>query len=174
MINQLALKRLNELKNGWNTTDQAYCEKQFISAYHCASPDDNARKLGELLLKRFNSNRVHFADQKARALFKALPKTVTLYRGAKKGARFGISWTTNLEVARWFACESVNKNEGYVLKLVIDKRRITAVVGGYESECLVKVSRARRACRVLETTQQIRKIRTSHYKLKDWLTAYDN
>lgn len=32
-----------------------------------------------------------------------LPEVVTLYRGAIPGRREGMSWTTNLDTARWFA-----------------------------------------------------------------------
>ena len=82
-----------------------------------------------------------------------------------------VSWTTDLEVARWFACESVNKDEGHVLKLVINKHNISAVIAGPESEYLVRVKRAIGAT-TLETTKQIRKVRKSHYRQRDWMKEY--
>lgn len=170
-INKKALERLTEVENRWDTVSRDVREQMFISAFHCATPNKKTRKRAARILDRFDRSRVCIVDRKGRDAFNALPDNVTLFRGAKNGEKIGISWTTDLEVARWFACESVNKEDGHVLKLVINKRNISAVIAGLESEYLVRVKRAMGAT-ILETTEQIRKIRKSHYRQRDWMKVY--
>ena len=42
-------------------------------------------------------------DEEERADFLDLPETLTVYRGARPEYRRGLSWTTDLKTARWFA-----------------------------------------------------------------------
>lgn len=170
-INKKALERLTEVENRWDTVSRDAREQMFISAFHCATSNTETRKRAVRILDRFDRTRVCIADRKGCDAFNALPDNVTLYRGAKNGERIGISWTTDLEVARWFACESVNKDDGHVLKLVIKKHNISAVIAGPESEYLVRVKIAIGAT-ILETTEQIMKIRKSHYRQRDWMKEY--
>ncbi len=170
-INSIARARLAEIEDNWSNMATYERESLFVSTYHCLAPSNQIRKRAARLLKRFDSRRVHIHDQSLVSEFKQLPDIVTLYRGAKNGSRIGISWTTNLEVARWFACESINQDDGHVLKLVIPKQKISAYVGGKEAECLVKVKHGKKA-RFLESTDQIRRIRQSHWTRDDWLNAY--
>lgn len=57
------------------------------------------------------------------AFFQALPQTITVYRGVAVGRTpDGLSWTCNLEKAKWFANRFNKEQEtGYVLAATIDK-----------------------------------------------------
>lgn len=57
--------------------------------------------------------------------YQMLPNTVDIYRGiASKSNPNGISWTTKLKTAEWFA----NRwdNNGYVIKAKIPKENVLA------------------------------------------------
>lgn len=56
------------------------------------------------------------------AMYNSLPEQVTIYRGQLPKYRLGMSWTTDLEKATWFA-KRFNRG-GVVRKLVVDKSSI--------------------------------------------------
>lgn len=57
------------------------------------------------LIRMFDRAKPHLMTEKERAAFDALPDTLTVYRGlqGRKASVRGLSWTLDLETARWFA-----------------------------------------------------------------------
>jgi hypothetical protein len=61
-------------------------------------------------------------------VYQSLPETFTVYRGVAIGRNpGGISWTQNLETAKWFSQRFDNDNEkGYILTATINKKDVLA------------------------------------------------
>ena len=61
-------------------------------------------------------------------LYKNLPESIRVYRGVAVGRNpKGLSWTNNLEKARWFSNRFNNENEvGYIQTVVVNKKDILA------------------------------------------------
>lgn len=75
---------------------------------------------------------------KDRKKLAALPKRVTVYRGGTRANQRGWSWTTDREMAKFFANRAVGSTERIISKLVVDKRDVLAYLGGRnESEIVL-------------------------------------
>ena len=64
-------------------------------------------------------------DKKEYEAYQMLPDIIDIYRGVgNKSNPNGISWTTNFEMAKWFA----NRwdNNGYIIKAKIPKENVLA------------------------------------------------
>ena len=61
-------------------------------------------------------------------VYKNLPESIRVYRGVAVGRNpKGLSWTNNLEKARWFSNRFNNKNEvGYIQTVIVNKKDILA------------------------------------------------
>lgn len=76
-----------------------------------------------------SANRKHIMNEVELQYYNQLPKTVTIYRGVavNRAEQQGLSWTCNLDTAKWFAHRFDTENElGYVLKGEIAKPDIFA------------------------------------------------
>lgn len=61
-------------------------------------------------------------------IYQSLPETLTVYRGVAVGRNpAGLSWTQNLETAKWFSERFDNgKEKGYILTATINKKDVLA------------------------------------------------
>lgn len=78
-------------------------------------------------------------DEEEYKYYESLPQTITAYRGVSIGRNpKGLSWTCNLETAKWFA-NRFNRNgeEGYVQSVTIDKSCVLAYFNGRNEDELV-------------------------------------
>jgi hypothetical protein len=75
------------------------------------------------------------------AMYRALPETVTVYRGAQDGVNeVGLSWTTDRKTAVWFARRFADRRDGdpVVLTGLVNKSDVVACFTGRgESEVVV-------------------------------------
>jgi len=98
-------------------------------------PNQNGIPMMLELFKKADKN--YLMDEDDRKEYDKLPEKVKIYRGIQKGAREdGLSWTTNKEVAEWFA-KRFNHN-GKIIEGWINKKDIFAYIGERnESEVIV-------------------------------------
>ena len=87
----------------------------------------------------FRSNRKStnsMMTKEERTSLKLLPKYITVYRGVSNNYREGFSWTTDIEIARYFAYRFNKK--GVVIQGTVDKKHVLAYfTGRNEREILV-------------------------------------
>ena len=82
-------------------------------------------------------NAIPYLDPDDRAFFDLLPESVSVYRGVGDAKFRGISWTTDREVAGWFAWRfSQRDTPGYLLSGRVRKSSIIAAFSGSESEVI--------------------------------------
>jgi hypothetical protein len=82
-----------------------------------------------------------FLKGKDREFYDSLPTKVTVYRGAPRGSRGGISWTTDIAIAREFAegHRGMYVPDGVIFERVIKKSDILTVsMDRDESEIILK------------------------------------
>ena len=75
--------------------------------------------------------------------YKSLPERITLYRGVtnhNKDKKQAMSYTTDIEVARWFAKRF--KSQGEIWKINIPKRKVLSVINSNEKEVIVDTSKS--------------------------------
>jgi len=91
-----------------------------------------------------------FMDTEDRIFFDGLPEQVTVHRGFVHGHQLGISWTTDLVKAKWFARRfCVGSQRPAVATDIIRKSDVWAVVTGRgESEVLCHPKKVGE-CRIL-------------------------
>lgn len=94
------------------------------------NPNQDANVSISTLIQWFKSaNREHIMSQTELEYYRQLPEVVTIYRGVALGRaeQQGLSWTCNLDTAKWFAHRFDTRNEsGYVLKGKVAKEDIFA------------------------------------------------
>ena len=86
------------------------------------------------------ANKKYIMDDGERKEYNNLPNLVTIYRGVGVGReRFGLSWTDNSAVAKWYK-ERFNKGaeRGYVLRAKVNKKDILAYFE-HDNELIVDV-----------------------------------
>ncbi len=88
----------------------------------------------ELLMVRMNPGPKSAMSVSEKETFAALPPTLTLYRGARPDQVDGLSWTTDLEVAKFFA----ERTQGDVYVVKVPKSRVIMYLSGREeSEVII-------------------------------------
>lgn len=92
-----------------------------------------------------NSNKKILMDEEDFKVYESFPEKVKLYRGITKfGNPYGLSWTTNLDTAKWFANRfNINDrdNGNYVIEAEVNKEDILAYFSGRnENEVIVDTS----------------------------------
>ncbi len=60
---------------------------------------------------------------------------LTIYRGAMKHKRKGMSWTQDIELAAWFANRIINNGKGYLYTTDIEPDYILAIITGKTDLC---------------------------------------
>lgn len=86
------------------------------------------------------TDRDHLMDEDERAAFAKLPDMIEIHRGYKLTERkLGMSWTTNLPQAEWFARRLIHPDErAYVVSGTVPKDKVLAYfLGRQESEIVV-------------------------------------
>ena len=104
------------------------------------NPNDDVNvSLRELVNWFRNADKKFLMDEKDYAAWKALPETMELYRGVGVSRKqYGLSWTTNLEKATWFAHRFDKGPEmGYVQKAIVSKKDMLAYFQSREEEEVV-------------------------------------
>ena len=95
---------------------------------------------GKQLLALFKkADKEHLMNEEERKVFSLLPETVTVYRGVTSHNRRitkAVSWTTDKEVARWFA-NRFDTGTGEVWTITVPKERILCAFEGREKELIV-------------------------------------
>lgn len=75
-------------------------------------------------------------DEEDKEFYDNLEDTLTIYRGVQeKEYKAGLSWTTNPEIAKYFATRY--KEHGYILETTISKKDIIAAFDSSEDEVIV-------------------------------------
>lgn len=80
-------------------------------------------------------------NEDERKIFNSLPEQVTVYRGVtsyNKNKKKAFSWTTDKEIAEWFA-NRYNTGTGEVWTLTVPKERILCAFEGREKEVIVNL-----------------------------------
>lgn len=102
---------------------------------------------GETMTSWFKrADKSSLMDSEGRAIYDSLPDTVTLYRGVTSINRRktkALSWTTDREVAKWFA-ERFNTGTGEIWMIRVPKERILCVFK-HENEVIVDLYRYKNA-----------------------------
>ena len=89
------------------------------------------------LFKR--ANKAKLMDEEEYEKFNSLDDEITLYRGVtshNKGRKKAMSWTTDKDIAKWFA-NRFSTNTGEIWEIKIPKERVLCVFDGRESEYIV-------------------------------------
>ena len=74
-------------------------------------------------------NKKFLMNQEEKAVFDALPETITVYRGIQKNATINaLSWTLDKNIAKWFANRF--DNNGEVVEATINKKYVFAYLNG--------------------------------------------
>jgi hypothetical protein len=63
-------------------------------------------------------------DERARAHLASLPEQIEVYRGCRRRNDAGWSWTTDRDVAEWFACRFPGQRPGYVFTGIVQRSDI--------------------------------------------------
>ena len=88
------------------------------------------------------SEKHHLMNTEEHSAFAALPELVRIYRGAPPKRKQGMSWTTSLDQARWFARRFCNG--GVVFTTTVPKTKVLAqFLGREESEVVIDPRRIR-------------------------------
>lgn len=104
------------------------------------NPNDDVNvSLRELVNWFRNANKKFLMDEKDYAAWETLPETMELYRGVGISRKqYGLSWTTNLEKAAWFAHRFDKGSEmGYIQKAIVSKKDMLAYFQSREEEEVV-------------------------------------
>ena len=104
------------------------------------NPNDDVNvSLRELVNWFRNTDKKFLMDEKGYATWEALPETMELYRGVGISRKqYGLSWTTNLEKAEWFAHRFDREGQyGYVQKAIVSKKDMLACFQSREEEEVV-------------------------------------
>lgn len=104
------------------------------------NPNDDANvSLRELVNWFLNADKKSLMDEKDYAAWETLPETMELYRGVGISRKqYGLSWTTNLEKATWFAHRFDREGQyGYVQKAIVSKKDMLAYFQSREEEEVV-------------------------------------
>lgn len=83
-----------------------------------------------------NSNKKKLMEEEEYSVWENLPNKFEVYRGVAKGrAKYGLSWTRNLDTAEWFA----NRWDGdcYILKATIEKKHALAYFNSRDEDEIV-------------------------------------
>ena len=101
------------------------------------NPNDDANVSVRTLASWFkHADKKALMTEEDYEVYKSLPDTITVYRGITPGHNpKGLSWTQNIDTARWFA--NRYDNEGYIQKAVIDKSRALAYLNTRNEDELV-------------------------------------
>lgn len=105
--------------------------KLFSSAWvSCEHPNDDPNVSKTKLIKMFNKADKHFLmDEDDLHTYNNLPEQITVYRGFsnrhnRTNIKHGLSWTTNLETAEWFANRL--SDNGFIFKATALKKDVLA------------------------------------------------
>lgn len=82
-------------------------------------------------------------DEEEYEYWESLPEEITLYRGVSRGRKkYGLSWTDNIETAKWFQIRFANQeNQGELLKVVVSKKHCLCYFNGRnENEIVLDVN----------------------------------
>lgn len=82
-------------------------------------------------------------DEEEYEYWESLPEEITLYRGVSRGRKkYGLSWTDNIETAKWFQRRFANQeNQGELLKVVVSKKHCLCYFNGRnENEIVLDVN----------------------------------
>lgn len=97
---------------------------------------------GKEIVKMFKrANKETMMDEDERKIFDSLPEQVTVYRGVtsyNKRQTKAFSWTTDKQIAEWFA-NRFNTGTGEVWTLTVPKERILCAFEGREKELIVNL-----------------------------------
>lgn len=112
----------------------------FWSNIEQISLDDSVT--GKELVKWFQrADKNTLMEEKARKRYEALPETVTVYRGVtsyNEKETKALSWTTDKEIAEWFA-KRFATGTGKIWTLEVPKERILCVFDGKEKEIILNL-----------------------------------
>ena len=117
------------------------------------NPNQDANVSIATLINWFkDATREHIMTESELRYYNQLPDVVTVYRGIAVGraGQQGLSWTCDLDTARWFAHRfDSNNNQGYIVKGVIAKSDIFAYFNGRnENEILCNSKKVKEVMRV--------------------------
>lgn len=97
---------------------------------------------GTDIIKMFKrANKEKLMDEDERKIFDSLPEQITVYRGVtsyNKNNKKAFSWTTEREVAEWFA-NRFNTGTGEIWTITVPKERILCAFEGGEREVIVNL-----------------------------------
>lgn len=126
-----------EYRMTWSTYYRCLCE-----AYECSDGIDI--DMADELFSEFEDEFwLGLADKKSQKFYNDLPDVVTIYRGCTKAeaesGNYGISWTTDKNVAEFFAHEYIRRDtdNGVVMEAQISKSLICAVILGRDEKEVV-------------------------------------
>lgn len=119
-------------------------EKEYADALRIAYTSSEAPNIdinvskSELIRFFKNANKKHSMDEKENQKYNNLPEVITVYRGAStdkktEEAYKGISWSTSLKQAKWFA-ERYSKIDDRCSMLVKAKINKKYIVGFFDDE----------------------------------------
>lgn len=85
------------------------------------------------------ADKIVLMDKDEYAYYQSLPQTITAYRGVAIGRNpMGLSWTCNIDTAKWFANRFNTKTKkGYIQSIEIDKSYVLAYFNGRNEDELV-------------------------------------
>ena len=109
-----------------------------IFLFDSVLPSDLCEKLYTLGLGMNTAIRLDLIEED-KELFHALPNKVTVYRGCQEGYEEGWSFTTNYEIAKWFALRKPQFTKPRIVHATVYKKDIIAYFHErYEAEVLAE------------------------------------
>ena len=127
------------IRKSYRLTFVKYCE-QYLSEKDLAelfadawvsseNPNQDANCSISYLIKMFKKcNKHYLMQEKDYEIYQSLPNTFTIYRGVAVNRNpKGLSWTQNLETAKWFAHRfDTNEKKGYIQTAIAKKEDVLA------------------------------------------------